>query len=1298
MESESVSLLTQYETIYSDNITSIRQLNSCKYATTEMISIISVLSVISIVTANIQEKYIHKFDESTDLWPWSKRRICNNTELSVCLCGGEEVNSLSDTILVLLPRIVYSFSSHGPCIIKQLKNFKLVGEHGIANVKCSRNASGVILFRNVENLEITNINFSDCGSVIPDNFLISNFTKPGQQAVVYISYSKSLVLRNVNISNYRGFALLVAEIHHTVIDNIEVSFTKCCANEVEISCSCSGIVAYYNAQLSNSEIDFTLQNSRFYYNYNAYSSTREIFCDMRIDKQLPVSASFTLIISQANINKITINNNKFVNNFGITGAGIIVALITNYNIPKLPLSIENNYFQRNYLVDLRQPCIGSAIEIKLVSYHRTTSNIIEAIPIVTIDMNNNTVTKHTKKSAIAISSFGYMKVTVNVTGLRCNYNSPLYNGICLTAKVQQSLDVNQRSGTFEMHLENIEAKGNIIWIGKKKHETVLTAAKMTTRPSLFLFVNIPYVVIRGSPGNLCYFYSNDAPIIVSVQSRITLAGRIKIEDLLVSTAFYLIDSSYLTLLRNTNILFTGKYVNHTGEALIDVSSNTIESLCALQLDIDPQCSAQYIRDSYNITTFNKSVLHLLPAYNCVLHSNMPNCHINTEDIYNCVFGDTVVRSNPVGVYYFENGQPVTGNVRVALEVYPGNSFSICIALMDYAGNIIPGAILIELYSKENTHGKKTIHFSDNEASLVETSYADYNTCRKYKLQVDNNERNVARGNLIISETGMQSSLIVDITVRECPNGFMLASGKCTCSRFMMAIQKRLNNAHIECYIQRKAGKNKYSTILKIKSCFWLGIGNKATVKRADKHYSSNNSISMLYTGICPLGYCNYTKDYTDLTIDNDMCVGNRKGQVCSECKDGHSAVFGSTNCQKCSNVWLWTIPAYMLLGIILVFLLLLLQLTINHGEVTSIVLYSNIAIFGLSYMKRIYPDFASHESTILSLIDFNTEYPLCLYDGMTDTAKTALQFAFPVYTWLLVIIVIIMSRNSTLITNRIADRSVQVLITIFHLSYTKVLITTVEILTPLKVVVENVEANDAVVTHLWNVNPSIPYGSTWEHMVLIIVAIGFLVLLVVPYLALSLFVPFCWHRRFVIRFRPVFETMYGPYKQECSYWFGIRVLVLTIFAVVSTTMQGANIYTELLIFQLVLLLLIIAQAFVNPFKNKLVSVIDLYCLTNITFLYILGTFQALRNLLDTGITRITIVVMYFTILLLTFGILIYHTLKYVSPINRKLRSLCHVLDNKYPALKLSEKFHGNKTEYQTLEDDSNTVLREPLLQ
>ena len=235
--------------------------------------------------------------------------------------------------------------------------------------------------------------------------------------------------------------------------------------------------------------------------------------------------------------------------------------------------------------------------------------------------------------------------------------------------------------------------------------------------------------------------------------------------------------------------------------------------------------------------------------------------------------------------------------------------------------------------------------------------------------------------------------------------------------------------------------------------------------------------------------------------------------------------------------WLLTIMLYAFLGILLVVFLGLLRFAIDHCIVTSLILYGNIATFGLMDLVGVDPQYIKYESIFLSLINLNIGYPICFYNGMSETVKIALQFVFPVYVWAIVIFTVLVSRRSVVVSNWISNCLVQVLMTLVHLSYVKLLVNVINVFSFLKVFVEKHSTNTLQVAYLWYSDASIPYGSTWGHVSLIILAVIFTCGFLIPYLLFSLFTPCCWRWRLVIRFRPVFDTLYGPYKHKYAYWF-----------------------------------------------------------------------------------------------------------------------------------------------------------------
>jgi len=53
-------------------------------------------------------------------------------------------------------------------------------------------------------------------------------------------------------------------------------------------------------------------------------------------------------------------------------------------------------------------------------------------------------------------------------------------------------------------------------------------------------------------------------------------------------------------------------------------------------------------------------------------------------------------------------------------------------------------------------------------------------------------------------------------------------------------------------------------------------------------------------------------------------------------------MFGSSTCKRCSNAWLATILLYVLLGIILVFVLFVLRLTVTVGAINGVIFFCNV--------------------------------------------------------------------------------------------------------------------------------------------------------------------------------------------------------------------------------------------------------------------------------------------------------------------------------------------------------------------
>ena len=125
-------------------------------------------------------------------------------------------------------------------------------------------------------------------------------------------------------------------------------------------------------------------------------------------------------------------------------------------------------------------------------------------------------------------------------------------------------------------------------------------------------------------------------------------------------------------------------------------------------------------------------------------------------------------------------------------------------------------------------------------------------------------------------------------------------------------------------------------------------------------------------------------------------------------------------------------------GILLVWLLFKLNLTVVDGHIYGYIFYVNILSL---YSLRIFPS-----NNILSNHDVKPDIGIevCFYNGMTNYATIWLQFIFPVYVISLVIGLSIASRYSQRVERLTRKRVISVIATLYLLTYNKMMLITVK--------------------------------------------------------------------------------------------------------------------------------------------------------------------------------------------------------------------------------------------------------------
>ena len=458
------------------------------------------------------------------------------------------------------------------------------------------------------------------------------------------------------------------------------------------------------------------------------------------------------------------------------------------------------------------------------------------------------------------------------------------------------------------------------------------------------------------------------------------------------------------------------------------------------------------------------------------------------------------------------------------------------------------------------------------------------------------------------------------TTASCPDGFSLTdSGRCDCI-------PHLHDHGYQCDLNTKSLANLPG--------YWTGFHNEFVARKNTSIVSHSNAsdcppdlLSYLNTSTisfsthCPPGYCNLSL-HSDFVLDNSLsdlyCNDNRNGTLCGKCKTNYSTMFGSDKCHNnCSNLYLLTIPLYAVAGLLLVVALFALRLTVATGTINGVIFYANVMGLVMRFLIENHsPIHIRIFHVIISLLNLELGFPICFYSGMTPAAKVGLQFVFPVYVWSLVLLLVLLSKYSVRLTNLIMNSSVQVLATLFYLSFAKILRNVIDIVS-----YSSLQSIESYISYgsLYFRSPTSKIvwfydGSDYGHGIhgfYLLLAVVFCVLFLLPYGVFSLGFT-CSCRPFnKMRFslKPFRDAYCGPFKDKWRFWFGLRLWVTALLYAISGGLQGHDTNAMFLVHLLVVGTLILLQAIVQPFRNVVIAILDTFFMLNYWFvleLYLLS--------------------------------------------------------------------------------------------
>ena len=188
---------------------------------------------------------------------------------------------------------------------------------------------------------------------------------------------------------------------------------------------------------------------------------------------------------------------------------------------------------------------------------------------------------------------------------------------------------------------------------------------------------------------------------------------------------------------------------------------------------------------------------------------------------------------------------------------------------------------------------------------------------------------------------------------------------------------------------------------------------------------------------CTFDYCVERPVTISLSSPDEQCAYNRSGVLCGECEPGLSLVLATSRCKECSDLYLLLLIPFALAGILLVALLFVLNITVATGKIHGLIFYANILAANRSIFL---PNLSNFLTVFVSWVNLYLGIETCFYNGMSSQSKVLLQLVFPAYMFLLMLLIILLSKYCDSFAKLLSNRNpVAALGTLVLLSYSKLL-------------------------------------------------------------------------------------------------------------------------------------------------------------------------------------------------------------------------------------------------------------------
>ena len=700
---------------------------------------------------------------------------------------------------------------------------------------------------------------------------------------------------------------------------------------------------------------------------------------------------------------LNLTRNTFQNNSATAGGALAVYLST--------LNLTRNIFQSNYVY-------GGGAALRVLSS--------------TLDLTRNRFQNNFAAEGGGALFVNVSTLTLTRNTFQNNSATTIGGAICVLVSMLYFTERNTIGKNIAQYGGGIGALGSKLEL---VGDTSFDSNIASNGGGLFIYVT----TIGGNMTLTFNSATEGGGALYASRSTFNFMGESTIENNVAADGggLLLLSESKFYLQSNAHLYFINNSAKYTGGAIKVEESrlfthciyflNYVEkTTCFFQITAPtkPEQCEQYINDlNISIIFSNNSAvqagadLHGGSVDNCKLLEDYSAMCPDSGKVFDHIISSDKpdVSSDPLSICTCrDNLTNCTGSYHHPKPVYPGGTLEIPVIARGQRNGTTAAVIqLISTYNSSITFEKhENIQIADNKCTALTYIVHSYeeNTTQKMALY--------AKDPCPPTDTS-SNTLRALIDISPCPPGFQISKikPKCICS-------ERLQKFTTMCLVD-------YKEILRAQdSRFWVGY--------------DITSQGLILHPHCPFDHCTVKELHLAVDDSDKQCNYNRSGLLCGTCSESLSLALGSSHCLQCSNSYLSLVFAFAFAGIALVILLLVLRLTVAPGTINGLIFYANVlAVNSATFLQ---PQTTNTLTVFIAWLNLDLGIETCFYNGMDAYVKTWLQFAFPLYVWALVGMIILGSYYSGRVAKIFGSNPVAALATLFLISYAKLLRTVIAVL------------------------------------------------------------------------------------------------------------------------------------------------------------------------------------------------------------------------------------------------------------